>query len=802
MQTQEKITFKTFTKLKKNEVLTNVIRKLTLSQQLDYKEKTYILSIALIFIKFYEKDKRKTNYVEFAYYIILKYSLIHQDYKPLYDFSVEFGFFPIAKSIFDNDLISGSLGLRDMLIKQTLEQYFTENQITYTLEQSNVKNNILNDTSDEMAFIAPTSYGKSSVIISLINKHYKNDKNIKIAIIVPSKSLIIQTFNLLKKQNINKKILLHDEMYNNEQTFIAVFTQERALRFLKKQNGIAFDIIFIDEAHKIFYKDPRTILLSRFIKKNKQKNSGSKFIYLSPLIFDANNIRLTNKQQITEQKIQFNIKEADFFIHEKNTTSKYNRFLDEFYDLNENYDDYLSYIKQNSKNKNLIYLKSPKKIEEFSIELSNSFQETNELDDLVEVLNENIHNKFYLTQLLKKGIIYLHGKMPEIVKEYLEYKFKTNSSLKYIIANTVILEGVNLPIDNMFILNTHSLSIKDLTNLIGRVNRLNEIFTTNRNNLSLLSPTIHFIESKYQARNTNIKNKIKKLRSNSLEDEIKNPLLDQCPNKNEPDNQKIIKNEEFLNQPTENKEDKLEQYLIENDIYHFYGNENNLVRNILLKLNNIDIENWKSLNLIEKIYEIFVKDFEKDIIDDEFKRLKNEATKNYYKYWFETLRFKSLKDQIIDSYEHLKKIAKSGQPKSYFGETYGEETYNKGKKKVYINLSIKNDDDIINLAIVKLCIEENFVSFKLNKLIEMLYHYELLTEQEYNLCIYGSEEREHINLIRAGLTISLINRLKKDNQLENISLDENGNLKSNDKFKQFLCTIDDFYRFQLKKFIS
>jgi hypothetical protein len=43
------------------------------------------------------------------------------------------------------------------------------------------------------------------------------------------------------------------------------------------------------------------------------------------------------------------------------------------------------------------------------------------------------------------------------------------------------------------------------------------------------------------------------------------------------------------------------------------------------------------------------------------------------------------------------------------------------------------------LAIVKLKIEDDFVSFQLNKFITMMYDYELIDEDEYNLQIYGTK---------------------------------------------------------------
>jgi reverse gyrase len=86
---------------------------------------------------------------------------------------------------------------------------------------------LLSSKENEQSYIAPTSYGKSSIII----EHLKlNNSNKKVGIIVPTKSLLAQTYKLLRSHISDKRIIIHDEMYDNDKSFIAVFTQERALR--------------------------------------------------------------------------------------------------------------------------------------------------------------------------------------------------------------------------------------------------------------------------------------------------------------------------------------------------------------------------------------------------------------------------------------------------------------------------------------------------------------------------------------------------------------------------------------------
>ena len=48
---------------------------------------------------------------------------------------------------------------------------------------------------------------------------------------------------------------------------------------------------------------------------------------------------------------------------------------------------------------------------------------------------------------------------------------------------------------------------------------------------------------------------------------------------------------------------------------------------------------------------------------------------------------------------------------------------------------------------------------------------------------------------------NLINRLENDNQLRNISFDKNGNLETNASFDLYREKADDFYRFELSRFL-
>ena len=187
--------------------------------------------------------------------------------------------------------------------------------------------------------------------------------------------------------------------------------------------------------------------------------------------------------------------------------------------------------------------------------------------------------------------------------------------------------------------------------------------------------------------------------------------------------------------------------------------------------------------------------------------MQNEQARNYYSMHIERRHKYSLKENINYLFSYFKQKKAEKDSEFYFGISYGEKpkttsTYDGYNKNVYIDLSEKDDNQLINLAIIKLQMEDNFISFTINKFIEMMYDYQLISDDEYNTHVYGTKSPKNIDLIKFGLNSNLISRLDDDSQLDNLYLDDYGNLKCNEEFTSFILTIDDFYKFQIEKFIS
>lgn len=134
-----------------------------------------------------------------------------------------------------------------------------------------------------------------------------------------------------------------------------------------------------------------------------------------------------------------------------------------------------------------------------------------------------------------------------------------------------------------------------------------------------------------------------------------------------------------------------------------------------------------------------------------------------------------------------------------YGEVYRPE--DEERKLLYVDLRQKNETEMLNLAIIKLKIEDDFLSYKFNKFVELLHEYELITDEEYNFTTYGTEDEFEIKLVKQGLPIHLVSKLTRDQQLSNLHFDENNIVHCNSSFHTYYELLDDFYQYQINKYI-
>lgn len=345
------------------------------------------------------------------------------------------------------------------------------------------------------SFSGPTSMGKTFLIkVFIKNKIAMGIKN-NFVIIVPSKALINEIKNEIIR-DISKYLV--DEKYKvittpsvvvNKMNFnyIMIYTQERFLYHLKEHAEMPINYVFIDEAQKISEVGLRSAYFYKVVNQVIQLNKTVKIFFACPNIPNPD-VYFKILPQINHISLQ---SEADVFkfspVNQHKCILDLSKKQVKIYnDLTEHFDfigvepsvDILLLLDRVGRNSsNIVFCESKNDVLDFAIkyyEFCSEIEISDDLNSLLEDIKNEIHPLCYLIKLLKRGICYHVGYLPAMIKEKIEVLYR-KKVIKTIFCTSTLLEGVNLPADNLFISvkkNSYILN-KSATfkNLIGRVGR-------------------------------------------------------------------------------------------------------------------------------------------------------------------------------------------------------------------------------------------------------------------------------------------------------------------------------------------
>ena len=517
----------------KNTNFISLYKKLFSNEIESKKEYLALLSIAIIML-----NSNDYNVQRLGYRIIIIYTNQSEDYAPLYEIAINKGLYPIVKYIDKNLLSEDNRNIFTELNNSYLE-IFKSGEVYFSKEQYRLNSYYSKNQDNSISVVAPTSYGKTELIIKTI----RECPNKNICIITPTKSLLTQTRNRILKSKIEwiKKVIIHPDMYNKKDNCcVAVLTQERLFRLLKNNPSLYFDYVIIDEAHNILESSKRDEMLASTIIVLNKRNDKTAFKFLTPFLNDINNLKVRyTSYNLSEYTIQEYVKSEKIFLYDIRSNSGlslYDQFLNEWINIKEEPSNQTSiqFIIKHSSDKNIIYFNKPTNIEQYAREMIYNMPDLklgNELDKAINHISKYINPEYTLVKCLKKGIIYHHGSVPDAIRSYIEYLYTKLPEIKYVITSSTLLEGVNIPASRLFIMDNRkgssNLSSSAFKNLIGRICRFSDIFNTQTGSLSKLEPEIYLVFDKYYSKRTNIKkfvSNVMKIDRNE-EDKLKNVLL-------------------------------------------------------------------------------------------------------------------------------------------------------------------------------------------------------------------------------------------------------------------------------------
>lgn len=346
---------------------------------------------------------------------------------------------------------------------------------------------------------APTSVGKSYIMKKLILDIILDTQNSKVIYIVPTRALINEVMSDIQKEMESLKITneiivtctteIKEDISNKRCIFI--LTQER-LNQLCSNKEYEFDInlIVIDEAQKIS-DTSRGILLEYSIERVREIWPQIKIFFISPLIdnpgifikrfqLDSAYVKNENFSTVNQNIIYLNSgqrRSTVDIVYEKEvvesidfTKSKYPNMPTKIASI---------YNKFNNGENSIIYCNIKAYAKKIANEVAN-IEECMDIDDkeiieFSEFLKVYINDNYDLAKLIRKGIAYHYGRLPNIIKMGIEDLAK-EGKIKTITCTSTLLEGVNIQANNVYVFNPKKkndpLNDLDFWNLAGRAGRM------------------------------------------------------------------------------------------------------------------------------------------------------------------------------------------------------------------------------------------------------------------------------------------------------------------------------------------
>lgn len=189
-------------------------------------------------------------------------------------------------------------------------------------------------------------------------------------------------------------------------------------------------------------------------------------------------------------------------------------------------------------------------------------------------------------------------------------------------------------------------------------------------------------------------------------------------------------------------------------------------------------EAGKIIDNTNKLFSVLTRMFLSKISDDNIKRFDNEETKRFYKMFLDLRISNTSLNQMISSFmKYWKSLIKDERKsKIIFVGRWGDLTRN-GVVPLWTDISNKTDDQLVNLAIVRIKEEQDFLDNVLLKYIEVLNDLELLDEKLYLLIKYGTDDKKIITYTKNGISLILAKQIV-ENYLEYVEIDINNDTVS------------------------
>lgn len=353
-------------------------------------------------------------------------------------------------------------------------------------------------TSTSTSISAPTSAGKSFLLIEYLCQRAINDEKFIAVYITPTRALLAEVHRKISDRLTGfpeirvSTVPSLDSEDRLKQVF--VLTQER-LHVLLSIADIRANIVIVDEAQNLS-DGTRGMILYDCLERLRKNNEAAQIFLLSPgaegftevarlLGLGAIDIKETYLSPVLQNRILVkavdgNPKELILSLLSQTGIAEIGRFQTERGVADPATRLAIAALELGGQGAALVYATGPVDAERVASQLTAGIQAkpSPALKDLSKFIKDHIHPEYGLAAMILHGVSFHYGRMPTLLREAIESAF-SDGKIRYLVCTTTLFQGVNLPARSVFI-NTPTrgkgirLDTAHLWNFAGRAGRLGQ----------------------------------------------------------------------------------------------------------------------------------------------------------------------------------------------------------------------------------------------------------------------------------------------------------------------------------------
>ena len=334
---------------------------------------------------------------------------------------------------------------------------------------------------DWVSASAPTSAGKSRIIRMWFQDVLERamaspDGLARLAVVVPTRALVDEVSADLRRDlrfGVQVTTLPWDARATSASAEVFVMTQERLHLLQQRFRSLDFDVLFVDEAHKLG-DGARGVLLQQVVDEAVRRRPRAQVIFASPLTADPEVLldgapeeartRTVDSQAVT---VTQNLLYANQ-VHGQPRLWDLDMLLDEapmrLGQFNLPFDPHpdskrlplVAVTLARGGGGNVIYVNGQSDAEKTALFVADALGEDADVSGdadiaaLIELVERTISPRYALAQVLRRGVAFHYGNMPQLVRAAVEQLFR-DDKVRFLICTATLLEGVNLPCRNLFV---------------------------------------------------------------------------------------------------------------------------------------------------------------------------------------------------------------------------------------------------------------------------------------------------------------------------------------------------------------